>query len=121
GRAARMHELPVDPRAQPIRTDDQVAESQVAVYEHRSTRRWQFGLECLQRQLEGGADRPEGAEQPPQLAERIRRRRRKITGHFERMQAGGELPELADEPSPSPAVIVIAQDAAGGRLPGPPP
>jgi hypothetical protein len=114
GWVASVDEFPVDDGAQRVRADDEVAEPQVAVDDHRwAGRRW-VRLQRAQGQLKDRAGLLIGGELGPQAGQRVRRGQ--IPGDLQCVQAGGELAGLAHQHAACLAVGGVAQDAAGDRL-----
>src|SRR5215469_12557529 len=89
GRVAGMDKFPVDDGAQRVRADDEVAEPQVAVDDHRWASRRPVRLQRAQRQLEDGAGLLIDGQLGPQAGQRVRCGQ--IPGDLQRVQAGGEL------------------------------
>ena len=114
GRVAGVDEFPVDDGAQRVRADDEVAEPQVAVDDHRWAGWRRVRLQRAQGQLKDRAGLVIGGELGPQAGQRVRRGQ--IPGDLEPVQAGGELADLAHQYAARPAVGGVAQDAAGDRL-----
>jgi len=114
GGIAGVDAFPVDDGEQGLRADDEVAEPQITVHDHRFANQRRVGLQRAQCQLEHRADLLKGAELGAQAGKRVRRGQ--IPGDVERVQAGRELADLAHQHLPRLTVGGVAQDAAGDRL-----
>ena len=113
-----MGELPVEDAAQPVGSDEEVAQAVVAVHRHpRWPHRRAVGGQPAHAELERGTDLAEGIEDGQGVAQRVGRRqaldRRRVDG----VDGGQRAPGLTGQGAAGGGPFLVTQDLARYRLP----